>query len=254
MQTLSKELSIALTCQYSKSSSKMPVCPVSALSVSVVVQISVIHDHSKGSECSQYQEQYSTGISLPLALLCGLCSVFPKLSYAYIFCIPGTLYRPFHKWHFLKTCWSCYGDCAQPPEFVLLSPLFIGGWERKCRVLSSSPSPIKRSSEIASSLFFSCCYVQLCNTQGCSTPGFPVLHYPKFAQFHVHWNWWWHSTISFFAALFDLQSFPPSGSSTLSQLFTSDGQNTVVSVPVLPVPTLHPTCTGLHSHLIQLWL
>ena len=118
---------------------------------------------------------------------------------------------------------------AQPPEFVPLSPLFTGGWELKFRVPYSSPSPIKKifRNQIANSLF-SCCCVQLCNTMGCSTRGFPLLHYPRFAQIHVHWNWWWHPTIWFSAAR--LPSVIPT---------IRGGQNTVAPVSVLPVPTSH---------------
>ena len=79
-----------------------------------------------------------------------------------------------------------------------------------------------------------CCSVtKLCvglwNPMDCSTPGFPVLHYlPEFAQTHVHWvddaiqPSHPMSSISFSSCL---QSFLPSGSFPMSQLFTSGSQN-----------------------------
>ena len=62
----------------------------------------------------------------------------------------------------------------------------------------------------------------------CSMPGFPVLHYLlDFAQTHVHWVGWWHPTLSSSVVHFSscLQSFPASGSSPVSRLFTSGGQS-----------------------------
>ena len=68
----------------------------------------------------------------------------------------------------------------------------------------------------------------------CSTPGFPVHH-----QLPEHGHTDVHPTISSSVVPFSssLQSFPPSGSFPVSQLFTSDGQSTRVSasVSVLPV-------------------
>ena len=66
----------------------------------------------------------------------------------------------------------------------------------------------------------------------CSTSGFLALHYlPEFAQTHVHWVSD-DPTISSSVVPFSscLQSFPASGSLTMSQLFASGGHITEVSV------------------------
>ena len=85
---------------------------------------------------------------------------------------------------------------------------------------------------------YCCCSVAkscliLCNPRGCSMLGSPVLHYPpEFAQIHVHLTMDMnHPTISSSATCFSfcLQSFPASGSSPISQLFTSGGQSIGVS-------------------------
>ena len=75
----------------------------------------------------------------------------------------------------------------------------------------------------------------------CSTPGFPVLYYlPELAQTHVHWV---RDVIqpshSFSVTPFSScpQSFPASGSSLMSQLFTSGGQNFGVSASASVLPT-----------------
>ena len=76
-------------------------------------------------------------------------------------------------------------------------------------------------------------HVQFCHPMDCSTPGFPVLHHlPKFAQTHVHWV-----TISSSAAPFSScpQSFPASGSLTMSLLFTS-GESTGASASASVLP------------------
>ena len=74
-----------------------------------------------------------------------------------------------------------------------------------------------------------------------SKPGLPVHH-----QLRVHPNpcpssWWCHPTISCSVVPFSScpQSFPASGSFQMSQLFTSGGQSTGVSVStsVLPINT-----------------
>ena len=141
---------------------------------------------------------------------------------------------------FLKTCWSCCGWLGQPPKFVLLSHLFIGGWELKFRVPYSSPSPIKKifRNQIANSLF-SCSCVQLCNTMGCSTPGFPLLHYPRCAQIHVHWNWVMASNRLILCRPVTLshshhQGWPEYCSS---------------SIRASSANLTHPACTGLHCTL-----
>ena len=67
----------------------------------------------------------------------------------------------------------------------------------------------------------------LCDPMDCSTPGFPVHHQlPKLAQTHVYRVGGCHPTISssFVPFSFCHQSFPASGSSQMSQFFTSGGQ------------------------------
>ena len=75
----------------------------------------------------------------------------------------------------------------------------------------------------------------LCNPMDCSKPGLPVLHYlPEFAQTHIHHI---NSTISSSVTPLSLcpQSFPASGSFSMSQLFASDCQSIGASAKVLPV-------------------
>ena len=78
----------------------------------------------------------------------------------------------------------------------------------------------------------------LCDPMDCSTPGFPIYHQlPELAQTHSS-SQWCHPPISFSAILFFcLQSFPGSGSFSVSWLFASHGQSTGVSAStsVLPV-------------------
>ena len=143
---------------------------------------------------------------------------------------------------FLKTCWSCCGWLGQPPKFVLLSHLFIGGWELKFRVPYSSPSPIKK-------IFRN--QIILCSVAVVSSSATPwaVAHQAslcftipgvlKFTSIEIGW---WHPTVSFSAAL--LPSVIPT---------IRGGQNTVAPVSVLPVPTSHTlpvlACT---AHWLQL--
>ena len=79
----------------------------------------------------------------------------------------------------------------------------------------------------------------LCNPMNRSTPGLPVHHQlPEFTETHVHCRWC-HPTISASVVPFSScpQSSPASGSSQMSQLFTSGGQSVGVSASesVLPV-------------------
>ena len=70
--------------------------------------------------------------------------------------------------------------------------------------------------------------VGICDPMDCSMPGFPVLHQlQELAQTHLHWVSDAIPTISPAVVPFSscLQSFPPSGSFPMSQLFTSGGQN-----------------------------
>ena len=81
----------------------------------------------------------------------------------------------------------------------------------------------------------------LCDPMNCSIPAFIVLHYlPKFAQTHVHWvSDVIQPSSPLLPFLFSscLQSFPTSGSISMSQLFESGGQSTgaSASASVLPV-------------------
>ena len=68
-------------------------------------------------------------------------------------------------------------------------------------------------------------------------PGFSVLHYLlEFTQIHDN-SWLSYLTVSFSAtpSSFCLQSFPASGSFSMSQLFTSGGQSIGASASVLPM-------------------
>ena len=84
-------------------------------------------------------------------------------------------------------------------------------------------------------LFFAKPCLTICNPMNCSMLGFPIFHYlPEFAETHVHWvN---DPAISSSAAPFSScsQSFPASGSLSMSQLFTSGGQSTGASFSFSP--------------------
>ena len=71
-----------------------------------------------------------------------------------------------------------------------------------------------------------------------SRPRCPSLS-PKVCQRSCQVDWWCHPTISSSDALFFfwLQSFPASGSFPMSQLFTSDDQNTRASASTSVLPT-----------------
>ena len=77
----------------------------------------------------------------------------------------------------------------------------------------------------------------LCSPMNCSRPGFPVLHYlPEFAQTHVSDAI--QPSHPLFAPFFSCpQSFPASGSFSVSWLSTSGGQSIrgSASAPVLPM-------------------
>ena len=91
--------------------------------------------------------------------------------------------------------------------------------------------------------FVVCCSVSepcltLCNPMDCSMPGSPVLHYLlESAQIHVK-SHWCCLTISSSAAPFSScpQSFLTSGSSPVSRLFISGGQNIRASGSALFLP------------------
>ena len=79
----------------------------------------------------------------------------------------------------------------------------------------------------------------LCNPMDCNMPGFPVCHYlPEFAQTLCPLIWWCHPTISFSVIPFSscLQSFPTSGSFSMSQLFTSGDQSIGASASTSGLP------------------
>ena len=72
-----------------------------------------------------------------------------------------------------------------------------------------------------------------------STPGVPVLHYlPQFAQIHDHGvrDAIQPSHLMLLSLLLLPQSFPASRSFSVSQLFTSGGQNIAVSTSALVLP------------------
>ena len=91
--------------------------------------------------------------------------------------------------------------------------------------------------------YFCCCcsVTRSCQTlwdpMDCSTPGFPVHHEPPVCLNSCPLSQWCHPTISssvipFFSCL---QSFPASGSFSMSQFFTSGGQKIGASASVLPM-------------------
>ena len=87
-----------------------------------------------------------------------------------------------------------------------------------------------------------CCSVaksrQLCHHTDCSTPGFSVLHdLPECAQTHLHCiNDAIQPSHPLSPPSSCLQSFPASGFSPMSQLFTSGGQSTGVSASASALP------------------
>ena len=88
--------------------------------------------------------------------------------------------------------------------------------------------------------FSYCCSVNqscptLCNPINGSTLGFPVLHYPEFAQSQVHWvSDAIQSSVTPFS--FYLQSFPASGAFQMNPFFESSGQNFGVSASASILP------------------
>ena len=79
---------------------------------------------------------------------------------------------------------------------------------------------------------------QLCHHTESSTPGFSVLHdLPEFAQTHLHCiNDAIQPSHPLSPPSSCLQSFPASGFSPMSQLFTSGGQSTGVSASASALP------------------
>ena len=96
--------------------------------------------------------------------------------------------------------------------------------------------------ELLASVQFSCSRCPtLCNCMDCSTPGLPVQLLPSPTP-GVYSNscplsWWCHPTISSSVIPFShLQSFPASGSFSMSQFFASGGQ----SIGVLALASVLP--------------
>ena len=86
--------------------------------------------------------------------------------------------------------------------------------------------------------------VWLCHPMDCSTSGFPVYYYlPEFAQTHVHWLGDiiqpLHPVAPFSSSP---QSFPESGSFSMSQIFASDEQSIGAST------------SNEYSRLISFWI
>ena len=88
--------------------------------------------------------------------------------------------------------------------------------------------------------------VQLCDPMNCSTPGFPVHHTrlpcssptPRVCSNSCPLSQWCHPTISSSVVPFSsrLQSFPASGSFSMSQYFASGSQSIGVSVSASGLP------------------
>ena len=80
----------------------------------------------------------------------------------------------------------------------------------------------------------------LCDPKDCSTPGFSAHHQlPELAQTHAHQSSrWCHPTISSSVVPFSfcLQSFPASGSFSMSQFFASGGPSIGVSASTAVLP------------------
>ena len=99
------------------------------------------------------------------------------------------------------------------------------------------PQKIKNRTTISSVQLLS--HVRLCNPMDCSTPGFPVLYYlPDFSQTHAHWI---GDAIQPSHPLSPpsppaLQSFPPSGSFSVSLFFAGGGQRIGVSASASVFP------------------
>ena len=101
----------------------------------------------------------------------------------------------------------------------------------------NSPFKRKRLSVQFSSVTLSC--LTLCDPMDCSTPSFPVHHQLSKFTHSCPLNQGCHPTISSSVVPFSscLQSFPPSGSFQMSQLFALGGQSIRVSASssVLPM-------------------
>ena len=93
----------------------------------------------------------------------------------------------------------------------------------------SSPSPAPAS--CCSSVTQSC--LTLCDPMDCNTPGLPVHHQLPVCPSSRRWC---HPANSVALFSFCPQSFPPSGSFPMSQLFAAGGQNTGASASASLLP------------------
>ena len=143
------------------------------------------------------------------------------------------------------------GECEPLPSFPFLpalsQTLFLS-WHSAAISLSPLLAFWKPDILCKTRIFQSkyCCYSvtqlcpALCEAMDCSTPGFLVLHYlPRVLSNSYPLSLWCHPIISSTIAPFSscCQSFPASGSFSLSQIFASDGQSigTSTSASVLPM-------------------
>ena len=130
-------------------------------------------------------------------------------------------------------------------HYIFLPALSFVPWDGRNRSFSQWPYA-QPSPEFTVTFFFhpdECISsVQLLSRDltDCNTPGFSVHHQlPVLTKSHGCWSQWCHRTISSSIVPFSshLRFFPASGSSPVSQFFTSSGQTIGVSVlaSVLPV-------------------
>ena len=96
------------------------------------------------------------------------------------------------------------------------------------KILSPVNNADRREKSHTHHICYCCSVAKSCLTlhepMDCSTPGFPVLHcLPRVCLNSYLLSWWCHLTILSSVSLFAscLQSFPTSGSFTMSQLFAS---------------------------------
>ena len=108
---------------------------------------------------------------------------------------------------------------------------------------------LNERSQSQSTTYCCCCSIAqscptLCDPMDCSLPCIPDPHHLQgFSQVHTGQttlHWWCCQAISSSDALFSFrpQSFPTSGTFPMSQLFTSDDQNTGASASASVLPEL----------------
>ena len=93
----------------------------------------------------------------------------------------------------------------------------------------------------------------LCDPMNCSTSGLPVHHQlPEFTQTHVHWV---GDAINHLILCHPLlllpQSFPPSGSFQMSQLFASGGQSIGVPASTSALDIFIMTVSSLSKEILS---